>query len=261
MTAKTVEKSLTLLELLARSTAPRGVSEIARELNMPKSNVYRLLDTLVSRNYVRRSPGDSRYELSLKLWELGNQMISGISLPEVARPYMSWLADETGESVQLAVFDEGQSVFIDKKDSAHPIGGRTKVGSRAPAHCCATGKAVLAFQPPEDAVGLAGKLTRHTPNTITTAKALNRELEAIRSKGYAVNRGEWYEDVWGIAAAIHGRNGAVSASIGIWGPKERLSKLAKEGARPVVVAAANISIALGFSPGITTNPSSRRAST
>lgn len=246
MTTRTVVKSLTLLELLARSSGPRGVTEIAHDLNMPKSSAFRLLDTLVSRGYARRSARDGRYELSLKLWELGNQMISGMSLTEIARPYVHRLAEETGESALLAVYDSGQSVFIDKKDSTHPISGRTRVGSRAPAHCCATGKVALAYQAPNSAQKPAARLARFTPNTITTARALQRELEEIRTQGYAVNRGEWYEDVWGVAAAIRNRNGGYSASIGIWGPMQRVARLAANGARPVVAAAAEISSALGF---------------
>lgn len=247
MTTKTIEKSLLVIERLAASQGPRGVGDLSRELAMPKSNVFRLLDTLVRHRYVHRRVEDSRYELTLKLWELGNQVLSRTSLTRVAAPFLDQLAAETRESVHLAVFDAGESVFIDKRDGPRPIGGVTRIGSRAPAHCVATGKVQLAFQPQAQGGVVAARPARFTASTIITRAALEQEMARIRARGYAVNRGEWFKDVWGVAAVIRDQSGAVCASVGIWGPRQRLFRSTGKLAKAVVAAAQGISKSLGFS--------------
>ncbi|WP_430395573.1 IclR family transcriptional regulator [Ferrovibrio sp.] len=248
MTAKTVQKSLVLLDLLSRSREPRGVAELGRELGLPKSNVFRLLDTLVEGRYVRRREQDSRYELTLKLWEMGMMSFSQERLVEVARPFLDRLANETGESVHLAIYDEGESVFIDKRDGTHPVRGVTQVGSRAPAYCCATGKVALAYCAPGEVARVTSRMKRQTPSTITSAPVLQRELKTIRQQGYAVNRGEWFEDVWGIAAAARNEADSMAASIGIWAPKHRVYKRVEALGKTVAVMADALSVALGCTP-------------
>jgi DNA-binding IclR family transcriptional regulator len=260
MTAKTVEKGLLLLELFARSAEPRALADLVRELRMPKSNVYRLLNALVAHRYLRRRPQDRRYELTLKLWELGNQSTSQANITQVARPALDKMSAAAGESGQLAVLDEGESVFIDKVDGRHPVSGFTRVGSRAPAYCCATGKAQLAYQAPEVVKRAAAAMRRQTAATLTTLRALERDLAEIRERGYAVNRGEWYEDVWGVAAPIRNRDGTVCASVGVWGPKHRVSRSIPAAARAVIEAAANISTALGHRPTCSDSTKQRRSS-
>ncbi|MCD6672122.1 MAG: IclR family transcriptional regulator [Burkholderiaceae bacterium] len=250
MTTKTVDQGLQLLELLASTPDPQGVSELGRALGLPKSKVFRLLDTLAGRRYVRRREEDSRYEITLKLWELGNISMSRLSVTDVARPFLDSLAARSGESAQLAVLDCGESVYVDKSDGAHPVSGVTRIGSRLPAHCCATGKAELAFQPPETLKLLSRRLKGFTTATITTSKALAQELAEVRERRYAINRGEWYEDVWGVAAPVRDRTGAVCASIGVWGPRHRLSVRLDEIAHLVVAAASGVSAALGHTPRV-----------
>jgi IclR family KDG regulon transcriptional repressor len=247
MTVKTFAKGLQVLEALTRRGNAVGVAELARELNMPKSNVFRLLNALVAQRYARKRPDDNRYELTLKLWELGAQVMSHVDLTNAAAPHLDELAARSGETTQLAVFDDCESVYIDKRDGRFPIRGFTKIGSRAPGHCCATGKAELAFKPVEVIARVGKRLERFTSATIATPEHLDRELKKIRTLGYATNRGEWFEEVWGVAAPIRNGAGGVCGSIGIWGPKERISKVVDRSAEAVTAAAARISAALGHS--------------
>lgn len=245
MTVKTFAKGLQVLEALTRRSDAAGVAELARELGMPKSNVFRLLNALVAQRYVRQRPKDDRYELTLKLWELGARVMSHIDLTNAAAPHLDELSARSGETTQLAVFDDGASVYIDKRDGRFPIRGFTKIGSRAPAHCCATGKAELAFKSADVIDRIGKRLERFTSATIVTPEQLDRELKKIRVRGFATNRGEWFEEVWGVAAPIRNGTGAVCGSVGIWGPKERISKAVDQSAEAVSIAAAGISAALG----------------
>ena len=248
MTAKTAHKCLVLLELISRSKEPRGVAELAREMGLPKSNAFRLIGTLVETGYVRRRETDSRYELTLKLWEMGMQAFSQDKLVEISRPFLERLAAETEESVHLAIYDEGESVYIDKRDGMHPVHGVTRIGSRAPAYCCATGKATLAYCTEAEVKRVAAGMRSHTGSTIASPDILRQELQAIQRDGYAINRGEWYEDVWGIAAAVRTRTGLAPASIGIWAPRNRVENRIEALGKTVSVIAGELSKALGFSP-------------
>lgn len=169
-------------------------------------------------------------------------------LVEVAEPFLLQLVDRTGESAHLAVVDEGESVFIDKKDGKQPIRGFTEIGSRAPAYCCATGKAALAYQTDAQVTRVATHLTRFTDMTIVTPNALRQELSEVRSDGYAVNRGEWYDDVWGVAAPVLAAGDTLYATVGIWAPRHRVEDKVDQLGAIVRATAAELSAAFGCTP-------------
>jgi DNA-binding IclR family transcriptional regulator len=244
---KTVMKGLLLVELLARSDVPRSVTELARELRLTKSNIHRLLRTLVSSGYAKYLPETRRYEASLKLWELGTLLVSRLDLKTVAAPRLQELASRTHESVHLSIFDGGDAVYIDKIEGLHPVRAYSRVGGRAPAHCVATGKVLLAHQRPDVIASIAANLERFTPHTITKPEILYDELERVRRDGYAINRGQWREGVGGVAAPIRDGGGAVVAAVGISGPTDRLRLKVLRSFTPLVIAAAErISRALGY---------------
>lgn len=258
MSVKTIDKSLELLDRIARSDQPCGVVELARHLGLPKSSVFRLLAALAKHGYIKQRE-DARYEPTLKLWELGNMIVARASLPQVARPLLEQLASRTGESAQLAVLDGAESIYIDKRDGPHPVSGFTRIGTRAPAYCCATGKVELAFHAPESLRALPDRLQPFTGATIRTRKALIEELNGIRERGVAVNRGEWFEDVWGVAAPVRNHSGLVCASIGVWGPRQRISPVLDSAADEVRCAASEISRGLGCPSNLlTTHPRSQQ---
>lgn len=246
MTVKTLVKGLSVLEALATRSGPVGVAALARELGMPKSNVFRLLNALVAQRYVMKRPEDDQYQITLKLWELGTHVMSQVDLINAASSPLEELASRSGETSQLAMLDGYESVYVDKRDGRYPIRGFTKIGSRAPAHCCATGKAELAFKADDIVGSIEKRLKRYTSATIVSPEHLARELKKIRTQGFATNRGEWFEEVWGIAAPIRNGVGAVCGSVGIWGPKDRISKVVERSVENVAKAATEISAALGF---------------
>lgn len=244
---KTVNKVLTLIEALAMSARPRGVTELARELRLTKTNVHRLLQTLEKRGFVRRFADVGRYELTLRLWEHASRVPAFRNLKQEAGPFIAQLAQQTRETVHLSILEVFDVIYIDKIESSEPIRTYTQVGGRAPAYCNGTGKAMLAFRPLEYIQGLKGALTKHTPTTITSIDALARELTKVRQNGYAINRGEWHEGVYGIAAPIRDAGGQVIAAIGISGPATRLKAKRLSAVIPNVIAAAEgISRSLGF---------------
>ncbi|WP_423460302.1 IclR family transcriptional regulator [Ottowia sp. VDI28] len=226
----TLIKGLKLLEVLAYQVRPMGVTELAAATGMPKSGAHRLLQALLDESYVvRRSEGS--YAASMKLWEIASAALPGFDLCRRARPVMEALASQTGETVHLAVLDGDQVVYVhkvmgrDKADSSAPV------GTRAPAHCVATGKAMLAFKTKEQLLQVASALRPITSRTITDSDTFLGQMHAIRRDGYAVTKGEWREGFSGVAAPVFGQAGEVSTAIGVSGScaalsAERIERLA-----------------------------------
>lgn len=242
----TLIKGLQLLEALAGRDRPAGVSELAAELGMGKSNVHRTLQALVETGYVVRDEARGTYFAALKIWEIGARVIAQLEVRRAASPAMQWLLEKSRETVHLSVLDGEEVVYIDKLDSPEPVRAYSEVGGRAPARCVATGKAMLAWRDPEASFAQAATpLVAHTPATLVDRVELRREMERIRAQGYAVNRGEWRESVWGVAAPIKDRGGRVLAAIGLSGPSSRIRPARiKALAATVIEAAARVSAGL-----------------
>ena len=242
---QTFIKGLRVLELLCFSPEPRGVTSLANECGLTKSNVHRVLTTLVATGYAKRKEENGTYELTSKIWELGLNVQSRFDLAKVAARTMQQLADATNESIHLSILDELEVLYIDKIESQQPIKSYTRIGGRAPAWCVATGKSMLAAKNMDVSV-IAKRFEKFTSTTITDKTRLHSEFATIRNKGFAVNRGEWRENVFGIASAITDASGEVIGAIGISGPGTRFkSKQIKAWAELVVVAARDISQQFG----------------
>ncbi|MCF3629946.1 IclR family transcriptional regulator [Thalassospiraceae bacterium LMO-SO8] len=218
----TLVNGMALLEVLAHSDRALGVSELAARVDLGKSNAHRLLQTLTELGYVRRDAATGTYAAAIRLWELGTAMLGHLDLRQLALPAMEALLARTRESVHLSVLDGDEVVYLHKLESPEPVRAYSAIGGRAPARCVATGKAMLAALNEAALGALAENLHAHTPKSITDATAFLQEMAGIRTRGYAVNAGEWQETVCGVAAPIHDPAGGVIAAIGVSGPAERL---------------------------------------
>jgi IclR family transcriptional regulator, KDG regulon repressor len=217
----TLIKGLCLLEVLARRGEPMGVSELATAAAMPKSGVHRLLQALVDERYVEQSGG--RYRVSIKLWEVASAALPGFDLRRHAEGVMHALVEETGESVHLSVLDQRDVVYVHKLEAAtNPVRAYSQIGGRVPAHCVATGKAMMAFRGPRWLSITAAHLAPATDNSIVEPRAFLAEMAQIRAQGYASNRGEWRLGIHGLASPIFDDAGTVVGAIGISGPSARL---------------------------------------
>jgi IclR family transcriptional regulator, KDG regulon repressor len=244
---QTVQKAMNLLEALVRSGRPRRLTELSRELGLTKPNVYRLLSTLSVLGYVKKDPATTLSSPTLKLWEMGSLLVRDVDLVSIAGPRLRNLCEEAHESVQLAVFDAGFAVYVDKVDSSHPLKAITTIGSRVPATVTSTGKALLAWAGTL-AVDLAmSHAKRFTPLTLMTRPEVDRDLEETRTRGYAINKGEFRPGVCGIAVPVRDRGANVIASIGVWGAEKNILGARREVlARMALAAARDVSNSLGY---------------
>ncbi len=254
---KAVVKAFNLLEILAKSNGPMGITELANTADLGKSNVHRLLQTLMTLGYVRKH-NETLYAASLKVWELGSQIISSVNIRDVARPYMQMLAETTGETVHLSEFYDNQVLYIDKIESREPVRAYTQLGGRAPSYCTATGKVMLAYRDDETIRSVMEDAVAHTSKTIADSDAFLAHARTIRQQRYAVNRGEWRKDVIGISAPISCSVGNVESAIGLSAPAGRVSeKQLKAMAPQLIEYAERISAGLGCTAPVWTTLSQR----
>lgn len=242
---KTVVKSLGMLERLVELGRPTGVTELAQATRLQKSNVHRILSTLRYLGYVRSNP-DSSYEPTLRAWELGQRIHGRMDLPAAARPHLLRLVEETDETSHLAVLHGHEVIYVVTIESANPVRAHTPLGGRAPAHCTASGKALLCGQPPSVIREVSRRSERQTPSTLMKLEDLMQSLKQARERGYATAIGEFRDNVTGIAAPVFDRRGEIIAAVGIAGPLERLRPARIRQLAPAVIGVArDISNALG----------------
>ncbi|MEM8948591.1 MAG: IclR family transcriptional regulator [Pseudomonadota bacterium] len=217
----TLAKGLQVLEALARSKTGKGVTELSRELDLTKSNTFRLLQSLSVLGYVKSS-ASKLYAPTMKVWQIGQTIIGHLDLPTLAAAQMQALSKETGETIYLAVPDGLSVIYIDKIDSTKPIRSWNPVGGSAPLHCVGTGKALLAANYGDLREQIRGHLTKFTDRTITSIKRLDEDVDATKARGYAIDTGEYRERIYSFGAAIRLPNGDAIAALGVSVPDVNL---------------------------------------
>lgn len=218
---KTLRKGLRIIELLT-TNGPQNLRSIATLSNLSRPNAHQILRTLVEEGYALQDDDTGQYSSSLKLWEIGACNVERMSILAPCKPVMEQLRDQYDETINLAVLDGGEVLYLHKEDPGRGIGSFTRIGGRAPAHCVATGKALLAFHPDGEVAWRKLTLVPHSGATIVDPDAFVQEMEATRARGYSTLSGEWRGDVVACAAPIFGWNNTLRAAIGISGPKDRM---------------------------------------
>lgn len=236
-----LQRGLAMLELLAGMPEGATLSELATDLQISLASVFRLAGGLEELGYVRRDAKTKRFAVTQKLLLLGQPHSGRRSLVESAIEPMRRILTATGETTQLCCLAEADCVILEQLPALHPFKYIVDLGSRVPIHCCAPGKAILAFLPDDalDAVLARLRFEKHTDRTITSRRALLVELERIRACGYALDHGEHFEGIHCVAAPLLDRHGRTIAAITIAGPSTRISPERFEEFGRVIVAAAN----------------------
>jgi len=214
-TIQSVERALSLLELLAAADAGVRLNDISKTLGLNASTCHHLLSTLMGRGYVAQSSRGRTYLLGNKVLELSHSLVRKFDLAGIAMESMRALNAETGETVHLVGLQGREVVTIAVLDSSFPVRVVSGHGDKSDAiHATATGKAILAWLPEAEMDQIIGqiKLTRFTEKTITSRDALIEELRCVRRNGFAVDNEEFQPGVVCIGAPIRDRMGAVVGS-------------------------------------------------
>jgi IclR family transcriptional regulator, KDG regulon repressor len=246
---QSLERAFDLLEALAAG-GELGVTELANRTGLVPSTAHRLLHTLTKRGYVTQSPETGRYLLGYKVVEVA----SGLEhrrerLRAVARPHLEGIQRATGETVNLVVLEADRVVYIDQVEGSRNVRMFTTVGTSVLAHSTGSGKAIMAFGPPEAPAALYGdrELEQLTRRTLTTLAALEDDFKRIRRRGYALDNEEHEEGVGCVAAAVFDHTGRPCAAISVSGPTARiLHEHSSELGALLIQRAGLVSESLGF---------------
>lgn len=237
-----VLKALLILEELAASDAPRSLKDLSARTCLPKSTVYAILATLEARRYVERDPAGA-VRLGLKAFEVGSAYTRDISLTEAFHQTARRLVAESGETIQLAILDGADVVYIAREDGTQPVRLFSFVGKRLPAHATALGKVLLAalLDPSLDSLLSERPLRKLTARTISSIHKLKSELATVRERGYAHDDEETADGLQCLAAPIFDHACQVRAAMSISVPTARMDPprfarnlhLIQDGAREV----------------------------
>lgn len=217
--ARSVVFSLRVLELVA-ATQPVALGDLARALDSPKTTVLRALRALAVAGYVFQETAPPRWSLTLRCLRLAEAATSALSLTDAALPVMTELSAVTEETVSLGVLEDDKVVVAAKVDGRKAVRAYTERGATLPIHASSSGKVLLALDKDLAETILARPLERFTDSTITDPGDLRRELDLIRTQGFAVNRGERRTDVLGVAAPIRDSTEKAVAALSIALPRQ-----------------------------------------
>lgn len=244
---KSVDKALTILEFFNSQTDKLSITRIADKLDTNPSSLYPILHTLEEYDYLHRSK-DKQYSLGMAFVKKGRCVLERLNLSSEARSEIEALRDETQKTVHLGYINENKIVYVDKVES-RGVKLYSSPGKTAPLHATALGKVILANLSADHLEELLDKLelTTHTKNTITSREELRRELQDIRTRGYAIDDEEFEEGIRCIASPIYRHDGEVDAAISLTGLAAQMSEGdLKEKSSLVKKHAANISRKLGY---------------
>ena len=249
---ESLARGLSILSLFSQEKPALSLTEISQRLQLNKTTTFRLLSTLEALGYLQRDQQTKQYRPALELMRLGFVVLSGIEVRQVAAPYLRQLVNELQETVNLAVLDHHEVIYIDRVGSNHLVNIYRPIGSRLPAYCTSTGKSLLAFLPPEklEAVLAAANWVRYTENTLVTPEALKANLALVRQRGFADSDREMFPELRAVAAPIRQNDGQVVATVNISVPSYRVSyqRLIGELGPKIMEIAWQISAALGYNP-------------
>jgi DNA-binding IclR family transcriptional regulator len=220
-----VRKALELLCAFSTAGSILTVTDLSRYLSIPKSTTHNLLRTLQSLSFVTQNE-EKRFCLGPRVFELGLLFSRDTQLVARAMPHLRRLADETKETVKLAILSNDELLVVAAIESPYQLHTRGDQGLRAPLHCTSLGKALLALLPGEEPREIAARrgMPRFTPRTITSLNRLEEELSQIRRLGFALDREEHEEGVLCAAAGFIEPSSGVLGAISISGPGTRITE-------------------------------------
>ena len=252
-TSQSLARGLAILSTFHSDRPLIGVSELSRGLDLSRSTVHRYVATLAKLGYLQQDPESKRYRLGPKVLDLGFSALNSMDLLEVSAPHLRQLSDETHRTVNVAILEGVDVVYVERCRAARPgqqeIDLNLHVGARLPAYCTAMGKAILAFVPEdllEETIARIEFVPRG-PNTILDVAAFREELDRIRTTGIAVNDEELAYGLRWIATPIYSHPGEAIAALNlaIHRTVVTMDELVARYAPAVIRTAGDISLSMG----------------
>ena len=244
---QTADRALHVLELLAEEGMT--ASDIQKKLDLNKSTVHRLMMTLLHRGFVERNEATGIYQIGLKMVEISSIRLNHVELKTEAVPYLHQLANKVNQSVQLAIFDDGEAVFIEKVEKYKSFHMYCQIGKRIPVYCSAVGKTLMLDRPDDEIKEIIKKTEciPFTKNTKVTLDEVMNDIHRGRIEGYTRDEAEHEEDVYCVSMPVYDYRSKIVAAVSITGFSDQVFEIEGE---PIRQALANtcmeISKRLGY---------------
>jgi len=242
-------RAFAIMEEIARNRDGIGLAELSKRVGLHNSTTFHLVKTLVTLGYVRQLKDSKRYRIGRPLFALAASALDEVEMVSLATPVLEALSRETGEAAHFSVRMGDAVVVLARTSGPGAFQLTDRVGVVRPAHCTALGKMMLAGLAPEqlERFAASAEFKAYTPNSITSADQLRREIAEVRRAGMAIDDGEFDPELRCVAIAVHDFSGQVIGAIGISGPVWRLSIDAlQKKARVVRIAADRLSGEFGY---------------
>jgi DNA-binding IclR family transcriptional regulator len=248
--AQALDKAVRILECFTLEHPEMGVREVARLVELSSSATGRIMLAMKELGILSQNPSTRAYSVGPRVLTWAGIYLATSDIRNISLPYMEELHRSTQETISLYLLDGDERVCIERLESTQNVRFvAPRVGRHLPLHAGSAGKVMLAFLPAKrcDEILASEHLKRLTQKTIVEPEELKRELDAIRSSGYALSHGEWILDASGIAAPIFDRDSCVYAALTISGPTQRFNEDVVPGyAAQVMRVARLISNHLGY---------------
>ena len=220
-----IKNAFSLLEALAGNGAELGITDLCRKTSLPKGTVHRLLGTLKNLGYIEQNSQNRKYYLTVKIFKLGTAVTDKIGLGQIA-PYMKELSQKFNETVNLAILDKEEIIYLYSVGSDNTLKLDLKIGSKQPAYCAALGRVLLAYLSEKELNDYLQRveLKSFTPCTITDKDCLKEELKRVRQQGYSFVSEEYMRGVSCIAVPLRDHQGRVCAGLSFSIPTVRMDK-------------------------------------
>lgn len=221
MAVKTVEslvRGLDVLEVLAANPPSLKLKEVTERVDLPKATTYRILQTLIARNYVHYFKDSAEFRLGPKVMSLGYSSLSELDIVAVAQPYITELSGKIKQNVNLGIVDGSEVVYVIRTKVRSILGINLVVGSRLPAHNTSVGQALLAFMPPDGLEEIVSHISRDRQTAAQIGPdgdILKQRLNQVREQGYASMEDEFVRGLRAIAVPIFNAQGFAEAAINV----------------------------------------------
>ena len=225
LTINSIVKAFQVLECFSGNKFKFTLTELVNQLHISMGAAQRITHTLTSIGYLYKDPETKAFRLTPKCLSFGFAFLNNSGLREIALPYLKKLNEEINETVNLAVMDDYEIVYIERVQTSHFLTTNIRVGTRRPVFCTSIGKVILAFSPKNERKEALDRISfkKYTEKTITDNSKLEIELNKIRRLGYAENKSELDEDLFALAVPLLNNEGAAVAGINIVIPMTRVS--------------------------------------
>lgn len=215
---------LSVLEAMAEAGVPVTPTEVNQSLGLPKPTIHRLFATLEAEGFIQREIDGRGYSPGLRLRKMSSGILSSLRIRTARVAILTKLADEIGETCNIAIPDRDAMVYLDRVETKWPLRIQLPVGTRVPFYCTASGKMYLSSLDRRHLRNYvqSTQLDTHTSNTITSAEALIDEARKVRDLGYSTDNAEFMDDMVAVAVPIVDAHGRIVSTLSFHAPEPRL---------------------------------------